>query len=109
MGNRVVRPGAGRLGSASFVLQDNVMNMRDYVFLGLAALAALAFYCNGFYVGVYRSWKSLKAPAPGEGAEGAGSLAGAPRGCTVIALFNFQVEPRLRRSDQPEPADLRNN
>jgi hypothetical protein len=30
------------------------MTTKDYVYLGLILLAALAFYCNGFYAGVYR-------------------------------------------------------
>lgn len=30
------------------------MTIRDYVYLGLIVLAAVAFYCNGFYAGVYR-------------------------------------------------------
>lgn len=30
------------------------MTIKDYVYLGLILLAALAFYCNGFYAGVYR-------------------------------------------------------
>ena len=30
------------------------MTTRDYVYLGLILLTALAFYCNGFYAGVYR-------------------------------------------------------
>lgn len=31
------------------------MTTKDYVYLGLLALTALAFYCNGFYAGVCRS------------------------------------------------------
>jgi len=30
------------------------MMTKDYVYLGLILLTALAFYCNGFYAGVYR-------------------------------------------------------
>ena len=30
------------------------MTTKDYVDLGLILLTALAFYCNGFYAGVYR-------------------------------------------------------
>ena len=30
------------------------MTTKDWVYLGLILLAALAFYCNGFYAGVYR-------------------------------------------------------
>jgi hypothetical protein len=30
------------------------MITKDYVYLGLILLTALAFYCNGFYAGVYR-------------------------------------------------------
>ena len=31
------------------------MTTKDYVYLGLLLLTALAFYCNGFYAGVCRS------------------------------------------------------
>jgi hypothetical protein len=31
------------------------MTIKDYVYLGLILLTALAFYCNGFYAGVCRS------------------------------------------------------
>ena len=31
------------------------MTTKDYVYLGLMLLTALAFYCNGFYAGVCRS------------------------------------------------------
>ena len=31
------------------------MTTKDYVYLGLLALAALVFYCHGFYSGVSRS------------------------------------------------------
>lgn len=40
-----------------------VMTTKDYVYLGLMALAALVFYCHGFYSGVCRSrslYESLK-------------------------------------------------
>jgi len=30
------------------------MTTKDWVYLGLILLTALAFYCNGFYAGVYR-------------------------------------------------------
>ena len=30
------------------------MTTKDYIYLGLILLTALAFYCNGFYAGVYR-------------------------------------------------------
>ena len=33
------------------------MTTKDYVYLGLLLLTALAFYCNGFYAGVCRSKK----------------------------------------------------
>jgi hypothetical protein len=31
------------------------MTTKDYVYLGLIALAALIFYCHGFYAGIIRS------------------------------------------------------
>lgn len=30
------------------------MTTKDYIYIGMIALTALAFYCNGFYAGVYR-------------------------------------------------------
>ena len=33
---------------------DKVMTTKDYIYLGMILLTALAFYCNGFYAGVYR-------------------------------------------------------
>ena len=33
------------------------MTTKDYIYLGLILLTALAFYCNGFYAGVYRCKK----------------------------------------------------
>lgn len=35
-------------------LTDNVMTTKDWIYLGLILLAGLAFYCNGFYAGVYQ-------------------------------------------------------
>ena len=33
------------------------MTTKDWIYLGLIALTALAFYCNGFYAGVLRCRK----------------------------------------------------
>ena len=33
------------------------MTTKDWIYLGLIILTALAFYCNGFYAGVMRSRK----------------------------------------------------
>ena len=33
------------------------MTTKDWIYLGLIVLTALAFYCNGFYAGVMRSRK----------------------------------------------------
>ena len=44
-----------------------VMTTKDYVYLGLMALAALVFYCHGFYSGVCRSrslYESLRSRNP---------------------------------------------
>lgn len=30
------------------------MTTKDYIYIGMIVLTALAFYCNGFYAGVYR-------------------------------------------------------
>lgn len=37
------------------------MTIKDYVYLGLIALAALIFYCHGFYAGVGRSRRVYEA------------------------------------------------
>lgn len=37
------------------------MTIKDYVYLGLIALAALVFYCHGFYAGVSRSRRVYEA------------------------------------------------
>ena len=37
------------------------MTIKDYVYLGLIALAALIFYCHGFYAGVSRSRRVYEA------------------------------------------------
>jgi hypothetical protein len=36
------------------------MTTKDYVYLGLIALAALVFYCHGFNAGVRRSRKTFE-------------------------------------------------
>ena len=37
------------------------MTIKDYVYLGLIALATLVFYCHGFYAGVGRSRRVYEA------------------------------------------------
>ena len=89
------------------------MNSRDYIFLGLAVLAAAAAYCNGFYMGVYRSWESFKSSEPEDGDRKASTidtdhLGRRPR-YTSFALFNFQFKPRQRGTGDTESSQLRNN
>ncbi len=36
---------------------NHAMTTKDYIYLGMIVLTALAFYCNGFYAGVYRCKK----------------------------------------------------
>ena len=51
------------------------MTTKDYVYLGLILLTALAFYCNGFYAGVYRCKRMYDALLDeSEGDEGAASM-----------------------------------
>jgi len=95
------------------VLREKAMDFRDYVFLGLAVLATVAFYCNGFYMGVYRSWESFKSSeAEDDGGKGASvdtdHIRKRPR-YTIFALFNFQVKPRRRSTGHTESSRLRNN
>lgn len=40
---------------------ERPMTIKDYVYLGLIALAALIFYCHGFYAGVSRSRRVYEA------------------------------------------------
>src|SRR4026207_1557463 len=40
--------------SCACIAADEVMTTKDYIYLGLILLTAMAFYCNGFYAGVYR-------------------------------------------------------
>lgn len=109
--------GAGLMGVLGRLVgcEDDAMDLRDYVFLGLAVLAAVAFFCNGFYLGVYRSWESFKSPATDVGQKnGLGfdkdqDHQGTHPKYTVITLFNFQVGPRRRGVDRTQSAHLRNN
>ena len=39
------------------------MTTKDYIYLGLIVLTALAFYCNGFYAGVHRCKRMYDPPA----------------------------------------------
>ena len=88
------------------------MDLRDYFFLGLAVLAAVALYCNGFYVGVYRSWESFKASEADDERKSSSldtdHLGRRPK-YTIFALFNFQMKPRRRGTAHTESSQLRNN
>ena len=39
---------------------NHAMTTKDYIYLGMIVLTALAFYCNGFYAGVYRCKKMYR-------------------------------------------------
>jgi len=39
------------------------MTTKDYVYLAVIVIVALAFYCNGFYAGVYRCKRMYEADA----------------------------------------------
>jgi hypothetical protein len=39
------------------------MTTKDYIYLGLILLTALAFYCHGFYAGVHRCKRMYDTPA----------------------------------------------
>ena len=49
--------GIANASSMVVYAESNGMTTKDYVYLGLIALTAFAFYCNGFYAGVYRCKK----------------------------------------------------
>ncbi|HEU0010559.1 MAG TPA: hypothetical protein VFT34_12155 [Verrucomicrobiae bacterium] len=42
-------------------MPGSVMTIMDYVYLGLIGLAALVFYCHGFFAGVKRSRRVYEA------------------------------------------------
>jgi hypothetical protein len=42
-------------------MPGGVMNIMDYIYLGLIGLAALVFYCHGFFAGVKRSRRVYEA------------------------------------------------
>jgi hypothetical protein len=89
------------------------MDLKDYIFLGLAVLAAVALYCNGFYMGVYRSWESFKSSEAEDGDRKSTPIdtdhLGKRPKYTIFALFNFQLKPRRRSSGDTESSRLRNN
>jgi hypothetical protein len=74
------------------------MTTRDYVYLGLIVLAAVAFYCNGFYAGVYRCKRMYDSLLDDSDAGSLSDNTQVPAGKSVVADDNlFAVSsPRER-------------
>ncbi len=79
------------------------MTTRDYIYLGLILLAALAFYCNGFYAGVHRCKRMYDSPGSDDDAAG-GSASGTgtpPDDKLIVQKDNiFAASAKLR---DPKP------
>jgi hypothetical protein len=91
------------------------MTTKDYVYLGLILLTALAFYCNGFYAGVYRCkriYDKLIGEAESENDE---SLPASDAGKLVLAEDKVFAASDLTRErgipllDRNLRGDFRNN
>ena len=73
------------------------MTTKDFLYLGLIAVAALVFYCHGFFSGVYRARKTYE------------ELLGAPREADPANndassdLDDNQARERSRQSDWTFP------
>lgn len=75
------------------------MTTKDYVYLGLILLTALAFYCNGFYAGVYRCKRMYDTLLDeSEGDEGTASIS------SQIGKSLAEKDKLLSASDSLRPA-----
>jgi len=75
------------------------MTTRDYIYLGLILLTALAFYCNGFYAGVHRCKRMYDTPdADDDAVGGSASGTGTPQGDKLIVQKDniFGAKANLR-------------
>ena len=91
------------------------MTTKDYVYLGLILLTALAFYCNGFYAGVYRCKRVYDKLIDEAESDSDDTLHASNSGKLVIAEDKAFVASLLAREDGlPLPGrdlrrDFRNN
>ena len=77
------------------------MTIKDYVYLGLIALAALVFYCHGFYAGVSRSRRVYEALIEEEPFTDAPATESKAAPVTFIASREISP-PFLRRAARPD-------
>ena len=76
------------------------MTIKDYVYLGLIALAALIFYCHGFYAGVSRSRRVYEALLDEEAEEATPQAAEPVLDAALVAAFpNRQTMPEFPRRE----------
>jgi hypothetical protein len=92
------------------------MTTKDYIYLGLILLTALAFYCNGFYAGVYRCKKVYDTALDEAEAEKDATDVPSPEpGKSVVAhdkaLFtpSGSRTPHILLADRDLRGDFRNN
>jgi hypothetical protein len=91
------------------------MTTKDYVYLGLILLTALAFYCNGFYAGVYRCKRVYDNLIDEAEADTNDTLPAPDSGKLVLAEDKLLATPTLAREQGiPLPGrnlrgDFRNN
>jgi hypothetical protein len=76
------------------------MTIKDYVYLGLIALAALIFYCHGFYAGVSRSRRVYEALLDEEAEEAAQEVAEPDLDAALVSVFpSRQTTPQFPRRE----------
>ena len=90
------------------------MTTKDYIYLGLILLTALAFYCNGFYAGVYRCKKVYDSLSEEPETEGDNVMTSSEFGKSVaIEAKAFASpgsrEPAILLSSHELRGDFRNN
>ena len=78
------------------------MTTKDYVYLGLILLTALAFYCNGFYAGVCRS-KKVYETLLDDAEQDAEGMNGEPTDGKSLALSEKQLGSEFALREQLPP------
>ena len=90
------------------------MTTKDYIYLGLILLTALAFYCNGFYAGVYRCKKVYDSMANEPETDGDNTISSLEPGKSVAIdakafASHASREPGVLISGHELRGDFRNN
>ena len=91
------------------------MTTKDYVYLGLIVLTALAFYCNGFYAGVYRCKKMYECIFDDDEATSVSTFGDAESGKSFtangkpFAILSESREQDLRSPGRELRGDFSNN